>query len=410
MTPSTTTGKPLTVTQLTETIKAKLENDFPSVWVTGEVTGVSRPASGHIYFSLKDPGAQIPSVMWRGTAMRHKFDLKDGLAVVVRGRLTVYPPHGKYQLDVEKMEPEGIGAQELALRQLKEKLSAKGYFLPDRKKKLPLFPKRIALVTSPSGAAVRDMLEVLSSRWPLCDIVLYPVRVQGEGAAVEIAAAIRLLNQFHIDKSLLVDVLVVGRGGGSVEDLWAFNEEVVADAIFASKIPVVSAVGHEVDVSISDLVADVHALTPTDAANRVVPDRGEIGQTLRETRNRMEDVVHRRIELGRQRLDALASRGVFRRPLSRVRESEERLDDLATRFKRSIQRKMERAGDALAAVAGRLETLSPLNVLRRGYSLTRTESSLQLVRDSSQIQPGDRLLTKVASGEIVSRVEEVRTS
>jgi exodeoxyribonuclease VII large subunit len=364
---------PLTVSQLTQSIKAELEREFTSVWVSGEVTGVSRPQSGHVYFSLKDSGATVPAVMWRSIAMRHKFDLKEGLQVVIRGRLTVYPPQGKYQLEVEKLEPQGIGAQELALRQLREKLLAKGYFDPRRKKKLPAYPKRIGLVTSPSGAAVRDVLQVLATRWPIAGIVLCPVRVQGDGATAEIAAAIRLFNRLHGANELKIDLLIVGRGGGSAEDLWAFNEEIVADAIFASAIPVVSAVGHEIDVSISDLVADLHALTPTDAANKVVPDRSEMAQALREMRNRMEEALQHRLAIGRNKLDSLASRTVFRRPLSRVHEREERLDEISTRLHRAMQRHVARSGDSLAALAGRLETLSPLNVLRRGYTLTRTE-------------------------------------
>ncbi|MCE9532169.1 MAG: exodeoxyribonuclease VII large subunit [Planctomycetes bacterium] len=399
---------PQTVSELTLAIKSNLETEFGAVWVAGEVSNVSRPPSGHVYFALKDSQASCPAVLWRSSAIRHKFDLKDGMEVIVRGRLTVYPPHGKYQLDAEKVEPKGIGAQELALRQLKEKLLTKGYFDPRRKKALPLFPKRIALVTSPSGAAVRDMLQVLTTRWPLGEIIICPVRVQGEGAAIEIAAMIRLLNRFQADESLKTDIVIVGRGGGSSEDLWCFNEEIIADAIFESKIPIVSAVGHEIDTSISDLVADLHALTPTDAANKIVPDRTEMLQSLRDLRNQIEGAVQNRLEFARHRLDALAGRGTFRRPLTRVRELEERLDELAIRLNRAARRRVDRAGEVLVAVSGRLETLSPLNVLRRGYSLTRTESSTELVRNASSLQPGDRLLTKVASGTILSRVEEIR--
>ncbi len=404
----TETEGPLTVSDLTLAIKENLETEFASVWVTGEVTGARKHSSGHLYFTMKDAGAQLPAVIWRSALGRLKFDLKDGMHVIARGRVNVYLPHGKYQLEAERLEPVGIGAQELALRQLREKLLAKGYFEPGRKKKLPSIARRIALVTSASGAAVRDMLQVLSTRWPSGEVIVCPVRVQGEGAAQEIAAMIRLLNRLGRDGLLAVDVMIVGRGGGSAEDLWAFNEEIVADAIFASAIPVVSAVGHEIDVSIADHVADVHALTPTDAANKVVPDRGEMIQTLRVLRNRMEDALQHRLTVFRHKLDGLASRTALRRPLERVREREARLDELASRLHRVMKQKTARAGDALSAAAGRLQTLSPLNVLRRGYSLTRTEDTAELVRNAARLRTGQRLITTVESGTVVSRVEEIR--
>jgi exodeoxyribonuclease VII large subunit len=322
--------------------------------------------------------------------------------------LTVYPPRGNYQLIAERLEPEGIGAAELALRQLREKLHLKGYFDPARKKRLPLFPQRIALVTSPAGAAVRDMLQVLTTRWPIGEILVCPVRVQGDGAGREIAWAIRTLEALRRSGGFRSDLIIVGRGGGSVEDLQAFNEEIVADAIFASTIPIVSAVGHEVDVCIADHVADMHALTPTDAANKAVPSRAELVQSLRELHNRFESSVQRRIESARQKLDALATRGVFRRPLSKIREQEEKLDSLSTRLERAMRQKIARCGEAVSATAGKLETLSPLNVLSRGYSLTRMDDTAEIVRDAAALLPGDRLLTNLARGTVVSRVEEIR--
>jgi exodeoxyribonuclease VII large subunit len=398
---------PMTVSELTLAVKLDLEREFCAVWVAGEVTRVTKHASGHVYFTMKDAGAQLSAMMFRSDLARLKFELRDGMVVVARGRLSVYPPRGNYQLQADRLEPQGVGAQELALRQLREKLLAKGYFDSARKKPLPAFPRRIALVTSPSGAAVRDMLQVLTTRWPVGDIILCPVRVQGEGAAQEIAAAIRLLNRCRRERTFSSDVIIVGRGGGSAEDLWAFNEEIVADAIFASTIPVVSAVGHEIDVTISDHVADVHALTPTDAANKVVPDRSEFVQAMRGWRNRLENAIERRLTLVRNKLDALAAHSVLRRPLSRVRERESRLDQLATRLHRAVKLKTARAGASISALAGRLETLSPLNVLQRGYSLTRTEDNAALVRNAALLQPGDRLLTRLARGSVVSRVEQV---
>jgi exodeoxyribonuclease VII large subunit len=397
----------LSVTALTNQIKGVVEEAFPSVWVSGEVTGCrGKHASGHVYFCLKDSYAQIPAVMWRSIAVRMKFEPKDGLEVIARGRVVVYAPHGKYQFEIERLEPKGIGAQELALRQLKEKLLTKGYFDPRRKKPLPRFPKRIVLVTSPGGAAVRDMLQVLCVRWPSAETIICPVRVQGDGAAEEIAAAIRLVNRIRGRDTVDIDLMIVGRGGGSAEDLSAFNAEMVADAIFASTIPVISAVGHEIDVSIADLVADVHATTPTDAANRAVPDRTELMQSLRDTQAALETSLRQQIRSGRQRLDYLAARTAFGRPLERIREKEERLDDIAGRLRRAIGKLRDRKAERIAALAGRLQTLSPLNVLSRGYSLTRTETSAELLRDAAQIGIGERIVTTLANGEIFSRVEE----
>jgi exodeoxyribonuclease VII large subunit len=397
----------LSVTALTNQVKGVVEKSFASVWVSGEITGYrGKHASGHVYFSLKDSYAQIQAVIWRSTLARMKFDLREGLEVIARGRVVVYPPQGKYQLEIERLEPKGVGAAELALRQLKEKLLTKGYFDPKRKKPLPRFPKRIVLVTSPAGAAVRDMLQVLGTRWPFAEVVLFPVRVQGDGAAEEIAAAIRMVNRFQAENSVAVDTLIVGRGGGSAEDLSAFNEEIVADAIFASRIPIVSAVGHEIDVSISDLVADVHATTPTDAANRVTPDRTEMLQNLREAQSALENRLRQQVRIGLQRLQTISTHGIFRRPLERIREQERRLDEVAARLNRAIVKRRDRQAERIATVAMRLESLSPLNVLSRGYSLTRKESSAELLRDASKVVTGDRIVTTLASGEIISRVEE----
>ncbi len=243
----------LSVSQLTAEIKDLLESAYPEVWVSGEISNFSRPQSGHCYFTLKDDEAQIRAVMWRMTAARVRFDLEDGLEVVCRGALDVYAPRGSYQLVVQQIEPKGLGALEQALRKLRARLAAEGLFDPGRKRPLPRFPRRIAVVTSPTGAAVRDFLEVLRRRWRGADVLVVPVRVQGEGSAAEIAAAIQMVNRLATP----VDVLVVARGGGSLEDLWSFNEEIVVRAIHASQVPVVSGVGHEIDVTLADLVADV---------------------------------------------------------------------------------------------------------------------------------------------------------
>src|SRR5262249_20049606 len=266
----------LSIGELTRQGKGLIEGEFPEIWVSGEVSNLGGPSSGHLYLTLKDSEAQLRTVIYRGIALRLKFDLKDGVEVIARGRLNVYVPRGEYQLSVEQLQPKGIGPLELAFQQLREKLFVKGYFDPKRKKRLPRFPRRVVLVTSPTGAAVRDMLEVLGRRWPAAEVWVCPVPVQGDGAGLKIAEAIGRLNRLRE-----IDVMIVGRGGGSLEDLWAFNEECVAQAIFASHIPVVSGVGHETDHTIADMVADVRALTPTEAAERVVPSRDELLDGLR---------------------------------------------------------------------------------------------------------------------------------
>ncbi|OWK45291.1 exodeoxyribonuclease VII large subunit [Fimbriiglobus ruber] len=396
--------KPLTVSALTNAVKLRVEENFPGVWVTGEVANLVRAASGHIYFTLKDAGATLKCAMFRGFALRLRFDPKDGMSVNARGGITVYPPRGEYQLVVEELLPKGVGAAELALRQLKEKLLAKGYFDPKRKKPLPRFPRRIALVASATGAAIRDMLEILTTRWPLADVVVRPSRVQGAGAAEDVAASVRLLNRLHRLNHLPLDAIVIGRGGGSSEDLAAFNEEIVADAIHDSTVPVVSAVGHEIDVSVADLVADYRALTPSQAITALTPDRRELMDGLADFTDRLREAVVHRVELGRQRVDQLAARPALRKPLERVRELEQKLDDTAARLLRAANLSVRRSGDQLAATAERLEGLSPLNVLRRGYSLTRTADGDQLIRDASTVRPGDRIVTRLAGGEILSEV------
>jgi exodeoxyribonuclease VII large subunit len=397
----------LTVSALTARVRAALEGEFGSVWVSGEISNLVRAGSGHVYLSLKDEKATLRAVLYRGIGLRLRFEPRDGMQVVARGRISVYEPRGEYQLAIEELQPKGIGALELALQQLRDRLQAKGYFDPRRKRPLPTFPRTIALVTSPTGAAVRDMLELLARRWPVAAVVVIPVRVQGDGACEEIAAAIRVVNRLHADGCLRLDALIVGRGGGSLEDLWAFNEEVVADAIFASKIPVVSAVGHEIDVTISDLVADHRALTPSHAITDLTPDRDTLLAGLAELNDRLRARVSRRVELGRQRLDAVAGRRVFRSPLDRVRDLEKRLDGLGERLGRSAAVPVERARSRLAAVAGRLDSLSPLNVLARGYSLTRTPDGA-VIRDAVTVHPGEMLVTRLARGELMSRVEQVR--
>lgn len=393
----------LSVSALTARVRGVIEDEFPSVWVEGEVSNLAKPASGHVYLSLKDSRSQLRAVMYRGIALRQKFDPKNGMEVLARGRLSVYDARGEYQFLVEELQPKGVGAAELALRQLKEKLLEKGYFDPRRKRPLPRFPRRVALIASASGAAVRDMIELFAQRWPLAEVIVRPSRVQGEGAAEEVAVAVRGLNRLHAAGTLTLDAIVIGRGGGSAEDLWAFNEEAVADAVFQSAVPVVSAVGHEIDVTVCDLVADHRAETPSAAVVALTPHRDELLNDLAAANARLREAVAHRLELARRTLAQLAARPALRQPLRRVHDLGQKLDDTAARLHRAARACLTREADRLAAVAARLDTLSPLNVLARGYSLTRTADG-RVVRAAADVAPGDRLVTRVASGEIVSRV------
>jgi exodeoxyribonuclease VII large subunit len=392
--------KILSVSELTNKVKGMLEQEFGSLWISGEVTALKKHQSGHWYFTLKDAGAVLPAVMFRGSNARVRIEFKEGLEVLARGSLSVYPPHGKYQFNVLEIHAKGLGALEAALRQLKEKLAAKGYFRPERKRPLPRHPGRVALVTSPSGAAVRDMLEILGRRWPATEVYVCPVRVQGDTAAAEIANALALLNRVGA-----VDVIILGRGGGSTEDLHAFNDERVADAVFRSRVPVVAAIGHEIDVTIADLVADKRALTPSEAAELVVPDRGELLKKVSDMDLRLRELLGDRLESARGRLADFADRRVFRRPLDRIHDLEQGLDDFGERLQRCMRQRLERWRQLAQAAAGRLETLSPLNVLSRGYSLTRRASDQQVVRAADQVKPGDLLVTVLQHGQVTSRAE-----
>jgi exodeoxyribonuclease VII large subunit len=394
----------LSVSELTEQIKDLVECGFPAVWVSGEVSNFSRPHSGHCYLTLKDDHAQIRAVIWRTTASRLRFELEDGLEVICQGAVEVYGPRGTYQLVVRQIEPKGVGALELALRKLRERLAAEGLFAPERKRPLPAFPRRIAIITSPTGAAIRDFLEVLKRRWRGVDVLVVPVRVQGEGAAVEIAQAIAAVNRFATP----VDCLVVARGGGSLEDLWAFNEEVVVRAIHASRVPVVSAIGHEIDVTLSDLVADVRALTPSEAAERIAPAADAIRTLLDRDRQRLVAALRNRAMAARARVEMLADRRVFRKPFDAVHELAQRLDDCEARLCRAIDRRFDGWRRRVESSAAQLESLSPLAVLSRGYSVTRRSDESEPLRDAGVVTVGERLVTRLARGSVTSRVESIQ--
>ncbi len=365
-----------TVSELTERIKQTLESDFEEVAVRAEVSNLARPRSGHIYFTLKDESASIRAVLWKNDARRVAFDLADGLAVRCVGRVTVYPPRGEYQIVVRQIEPEGIGALELAFRQRFARLAQEGLFDQARKRPLPRYPRRIVIVTSPSGAAVRDLLQVTGRRWRQAEILIAPTRVQGAGSDHEVVAAIALANRVSG-----ADVLIVARGGGSQEDLWTFNEEIVVRAIASSKLPVVSAIGHEIDVTLSDLAADKRALTPTEAGEFCVPDACEV-------------MVH---------LDRLAER-VRLAGWARLRDARPRLHRLAERPRRAFEQDLVARRHSLARLAASLQALSPVAVLARGYSLTFQADGKTLVRARNEVQSGDLIHTQLALGQIQSRV------
>jgi len=393
----------LSVTQLTAQLKGVVEQEFSAVWVAGEISNFSRPQSGHCYFTLKDDNAQLRGVIWRGTAAKLKFDIHDGLEVVCRGRLDVYPPRGSYQLVVDQLQPQGIGALELALRKLREKLGEEGLFDTSRKQPLPAFPRRIGVVTSPTGAAIRDFLEVLRRRWQGVEVFVFPVRVQGDSAAAEISRAIEQANQLAPS----LDVLVVGRGGGSLEDLWAFNEEPVVRALAASRVPTISAVGHEIDVTLADLAADVRALTPSEAAELVVPSAQGVAELMHSLSSRMQNALAVQVVAHRSRLDAIASRPAFARPLDGVHHWSRQMDDLATRFSGAMQVNLREQQSRVAAISGKLETLSPLAVLQRGYSLTQDSVTGRLITSTQSLKKGQQISTRLAEGNVISIISTI---
>jgi exodeoxyribonuclease VII large subunit len=437
----------LSVSQLSQQMAAVMEERFPAVWVEGEISNFKVYSSGHAYFTLKDEAAQLRCVLFRTRARRVRFEPRDGLHVMAFGAVEIYAQRGDYSLVVELLEPKGVGALQLAFEQLKERLGAEGLFDPARKRPLPRFPRKIGIVTSPSGAAIRDMLRVIGRRFGEIHIVLAPARVQGDGAAAEVAQGIRELNALGG-----VDVIIVGRGGGSLEDLWAFNDEMLARTIAASKIPVISAVGHEVDFTIADFVADVRAATPSNAAELVVKEKRAVVEALADLDGRLRRVMGRALVLQRDRLQRTASRRVLTDPARPLRELARRLDDararlrqaaltalgrrghrlelagrglralnpvartlngrralidLQGRLERGMYRGVDRARHRLGAEAGRLDSLSPLAVLGRGYSLTRTTDG-RIVRTWHDVVAGDAVSVLLHEGSLDCRVTATR--
>jgi exodeoxyribonuclease VII large subunit len=435
--PTEATRKVLSVSELTAQVRSLLEKQVGSVWVTGEVTNLRAQSSGHIYFTLKDAASQLSCVLFSREKVPHRELLADGQKVLLQGDVTVYEARGQYQLIVRAVELQGVGALQIAFEKLKQKLEEEGLFAPERKRSLPKYPQRIGLVTSPTGAAIRDVLHVVRRRHPGLEIILAPCRVQGEGAAEEIAEGVKLLNRYSVASSPIqrfsdstnLDLILVTRGGGSLEDLWAFNEEVVARAIFESAIPVVSAVGHEIDFTISDFVADVRAATPSAAAEIITEGVFASRQFVEDlVRRMMQAHPRKRLDESLQRLDDLQA-GLLRCGKQGVRERQVACQNLAARLRQvrpkqllkqrrellkvNRQRLRELAHvrfkelkNDLMATETRLRLLGPEQVLSRGYSITMDAVSGKVLRDAAQFKAGQRLKTRLKKGEVLSRVEK----
>jgi exodeoxyribonuclease VII large subunit len=408
------------VSELTRLIKAALENEFGNVWIEGEVSNLRKPTSGHLYFTLKDAEAQLAAVLFRGNQLGLKLELRDGLKIRAYGQITAYEKSGQCQIVVRRVEEAGKGSLQEQFEALKKKLAAEGLFAPERKRPLPLLPQHIGIVTSPSGAAIRDILNILNRRFPNLHILIAPVRVQGDGAGQEIAAALDLLNARGG-----LDVLIVGRGGGSLEDLWCFNEEVVARAIARSRIPVISAVGHEIDFTISDFVADLRAPTPSAAAELLVGNKEAFAEQLRQRGARLARALKTQTLEWRNRLTAVAGSYVFREPQNLVRRLRDRLEALRTAMANDlrdrVQQRSQQVDEFGLRLTHRLElwrgartqdvrrldahlrALSPLAVLERGFSLTRLSDG-RIVRDAAEVPVGTKLETRLARGSLESKV------
>jgi exodeoxyribonuclease VII large subunit len=438
-----------TVSQVNSLIKEVLENNLPGrLTVTGEITDWKLHGSGHCYFSLKDESSQLPCVMWKSSFAKVKFKPENGLAVIATGYIDVYSPQGRYQFYAESMQPAGVGALQLAFEQMVKKLQAEGLFDDAHKKPLPPYPQRIGILTSESGAAIHDITDSIHHRWPCIRLFLYPVPVQGEGATEQIAAAIKDVNRRK--NQLKLDLLIVGRGGGSLEDLWAFNEEVLARAIFASQIPIISAVGHEIDTTIADLVADARASTPTKAGAIAVPDIQEVSDQLAYFRKRLDSSTKTTLLLCAESLQTILASAVFRNPLLLVRNAEQQLDDLHTsltdsirelliaartrlqssyeqivrlephrllakkivdlnnlrnRIVSAVQAVINHRRIQLTAKANLLTGLNPKSVLHRGYSITRNKRTGLLIKSPADVQIADDIITELAAENFIeSRV------
>ncbi len=394
-----------TPTQLNQYIKGRMDTDpiLSKMLVRGELSNYKMYPSGHHYFSLKDSEGTVRCVMFRGNAAALRFRPENGMQVIAAGRVSVFPRDGQYQLYCDRLTPEGAGELAVAFEQLKKKLAAEGLFDPARKKTLPRFPQKIALVTSVAGAAVRDMIRILGVRYPLAEVILVPVLVQGEGAAQDIAAALDLVNE-----NRLSDIIITGRGGGSMEDLWAFNEECVARAISRSQIPVISAVGHEPDVTIADFVADVRASTPSNAAELAVPDQNDLYTRLGSVREYLRKTAAGMLGAHRQRLTFLAQNPALQNPERYFEGKRLLLDYQSQALTHALEQYVNQRRERLGRLAASLEAMSPLKVLGRGYTIAQTTQG-QVVASVRQLAPGDLVHLKWSDGAASCRVEEIKT-
>ncbi|MBP7055663.1 MAG: exodeoxyribonuclease VII large subunit [Candidatus Omnitrophica bacterium] len=391
-----------TVSEITRYMRAIIEDSFPAVWVEGEISNFVLHSSGHMYFSLRDSNAVLKSAMFSRANAKLKFRPKDGMKVICFGKMSLYEPRGDYQLIVEDIEPKGVGALQLQFQELKEKLMKEGLFDESHKIPVPHLPTRIGIVTSPTGAAIHDILNVVRRRFANIEIIINPVRVQGEGAKDEIAEAIRDFNRFGA-----IDVMIVARGGGSLEDLWAFNEEVVARAIYDSELPVISAVGHEVDYTISDFVADLRAPTPSAAAELVIPRKEDLSTAVESAVVRLKHALIAKIDILEERVKALSDSYILRQPLNVIEQHEQRIDDLRKDLADRMGHIVDMRGENFRLLAGKLGVLNPLAILNRGYSITTNLADGFIVKDASRLKEGDKVETKLATGKFVGRVESV---
>lgn len=395
--------EPLSVSELNARIKGLIESDpvLGSVYVRGELSNYKVYPSGHHYFTLKDAESSLRCVMFRSAASKLRFRPESGMGVTVCGRVSVYPRDGAYQLYCEELIPEGAGDLQLAYEQLKERLRREGLFDPAHKKPIPRYPERIAVITSSAGAAVHDIIRVLRKRWPVAKVLLLPVRVQGVEAPPEIVGAIRYANRHR-----LADLIITGRGGGSIEDLWAFNDERVARAIYESELPVISAVGHEPDVTIADFVADLRAATPSNAAELAVPDMSELREALSAARARLDQAVNRRLSERRKGLEELASRRVMQSPTGFIDQRRLELDSIRLRLDAAATARLGRERQEFSRLAAKLDALSPLKVLGRGYSIA-LDAGGRAVKDAGRLSPGERLELRFSKGSASCLVESV---
>jgi exodeoxyribonuclease VII large subunit len=439
----------LTVSEVTERVKIVLEDTFFDIWIEGEISNLRTPSSGHTYFTLKDDHSQMRAVLFKMQRRYLRFDPKDGMLVIARGRLSLYEPRGEYQLVIDYLEPQGVGGLQIAFEQLKARLAQEGLFDPAHKKPLPMLPRAIGIVTSPTGAVIRDMLHILRRRFANVHVCLYPVRVQGDGAAAEIARGLAALNDYPG-----IDVIIVARGGGAPEDLWPFNEEIVARAIYQSAIPVISAVGHEIDYTIADFVADLRAPTPSAAAELVMRSKAEWYAEIHHLTQRLERAMHHRLDSLRARLEASQQRRVLKDPWAPLHALGQRLDELNARLVRSTRTHVQRLDDAVGRsesalshlsplmtigllrqrltaleqrfrtaqhtrvqlqreevqrLAATLQALSPLAVLARGYSICRTPPAGQVIREATAVTPGTSIDITLWQGALRCTVDAVLT-